>query len=362
MAAALALAALLVIIPARAAVAGAPQPPYDWFRYQGASDSGLKAGINCEVTSVAMSIQYARDNLRVPITTIREFMGKEDLTSTADAQRALAHWGVPYRAVDTVQEIIASLDRGHIVMVGLMMNRVSPGTDYQTGASAPALRFGRYYPFDGPHSVVVKGVTEDKGWFIVNDPNVWDGNPIYWYSDGTPKGKDRYYPVAEFARGMADLGDSPKGLEILAAPSPESVRRTADQAQAAVSPAREPSGQNVPPRAPEFPRQYGDLVALGSSSGSWKSVTFIFRLYNPRGEPLAIAQAGVQGRDPTGREFFAPSTAVTLLPGGDAVLAIPMAVSEAGVWRVHRILYFAEGAWRELPAAGFRQQMEFIVR
>lgn len=350
------------MIPPPGALAGVPQPPYDWYRYQGATDSGPKADINCEVTSVAMSIQYARDNLRVPVASIREFTGKEDLTSTADAQRALAHWGVPHQSVNSVQDIISALDRGHIVMVGLMMNRISPGGDYQKGGSPPALRFGRYYAFEGPHSVVVKGVTEDKGWFIVNDPNVWDGNPIYWYSDGTPKGKDRYYPVAEFGRGMADLGDSPKGLEILAVPSPEPGRRPGDQAPAAPLPARGLSGQAAPPPAPELPRQFGDLAALASSGGPWKSVTFMFRLYNPRREPFSIAQAGVQGRDPVGREFFAASNPVTLPPGGEAVLAIPMAVGDTGLWRVHRILYFAEGAWRELPAAGFRQQSEFTVR
>lgn len=331
LAAALALAALLALLPAPAALAVVPQPPFDWYRYQGEADSGPKANINCEVTSVAMAIQYSRDNLRVPIAAIREYMGKEDLTSTADAQRALTRWGVPYRDVHNVQDIVAALERGHMVVVGLMMNRISPGADYERASSSPALRFGRYYAFDGPHSVVVKGVTEDKGWFIVYDPNVWEGNGIYWYSDGTPKGKDRYYPVAEFAQGMADLGDFPKGLEVLASP----VR--------------------------EFPRQSGDLTVLGSG-GPWKSVTFAFRLFNPRSEPFSLAQVGAQGRDPSGREFFAASGAMTLRPGSDEALAIPMAVGEAGAWRVYRILYFAEGLWRELPAAGYRQDVEFTVQ
>lgn len=345
LAALLALAAILLLFPMPAALAAVPQPPYDWYRYQGEKDSGPRASINCEVTSVAMAIQYSQDNLRVPIAAIREYLGKDDLTSTADAQQALTHWGIDYRSVQTVQEIMAALERGHIVMVGLMMSRISPGTDYQQGSSPPALRFGRYYPFDGPHSVVVKGVTEDKGWFIVYDPNVWQGNAIYWYSDSTPKGKDRYYPVAEFARGMADLGDFPQGLEILASPA------SGYQAASSVSsPALEP------------PKQSGDLVVLGSSGTSWKSATFIFRLFNPRSEPLPLAQVGVQGRDPSGREFFAASGAINLLPGGDQNLAIPMAVSEPGSWRTYRILYFAEGLWRELPAAGYRQQMEFAVR
>lgn len=345
-----ALAAILLTQPVDPASAAPPQPPYDWYRYQGASDSGPKASINCEVTSVAMSIQYARNNLQAPIASIREYMGKEDLTSSADAMRALDHWGVPYRDVNSVQDIIDALGRGHIVMVGLIMGRISLGADYQRDASPAALRFGRYYSFDEAHSVVVKGVTEDRGWFIVYDPNVWDGNASYWYSDGTPKGKDRYYPVGEFARGMADLGDSPKGLEIMSSPSRESQSQPQLPPQGAVSPVL------------EYPRQLGDLASIVSSSSSWKSTTFNFRMFNPRGQQFPVAQVGVQGRDPAGREFFADSNPITLPASGDGFVAIPMATGEAGVWRVVRVLYYAEGSWRELPAAGFRQQTEFVVR
>ncbi|MDP2727887.1 MAG: C39 family peptidase, partial [Dehalococcoidia bacterium] len=351
--AALAVVAVLssiLSLPNFAVQAATPELSYDWYRYQGAADSGPKATINCEVTSVAMSIQYARNNLKVPIADIRQFMGKDDLTSTADAQRALTAWGVSYQAVQSVQDIIDALNRGHIVMVGLMMNRISPGADYQKGSSSPSLRFGRYYAFDGPHSVVVKGVTGDKGWFIVYDPNVWDGNPIYWYSDGTPKGKDRYYPVGEFAQGMADLGDSPKGLEILTNPVQEPVGQSAQKVTIAS------------PTAQQFPTQSGDLTVLASSSSSWKSVTFIFRLSSPRSEPFPIAQIGVQGRDPSGCEFFAASNPITLQPGSEGVLAIPIAVGESGTWRVYRILYFAEGLWRELPSGGRLQQMGFMVQ
>ncbi|MDP2935908.1 MAG: hypothetical protein Q8O86_05405, partial [Dehalococcoidia bacterium] len=165
-------------------------------------------------------------------------------------------------------------------------------------------------------------------------------------SDGTPKGKDRYYPVGEFARGMADLGDSPKGLEIMSSPSRES----------------QPQPLSATPPVLEYPRQLGDLASIVSSSSSWKSTTFNFRMFNPRGQQLPVAQVGVQGRDPAGREFFADSNPITLPANGDGFVAIPMATGEVGVWRVYRVLYYAEGAWRELPASGFRQQTEFIIQ
>jgi hypothetical protein len=331
------LAAIAVVVsvfaflPPKAVLSVNPLP-YDWYRYQGEADSGPKASINCEVTSVAMAIQYARNNLWVPIASIREYIGKEGLTSTADAQRALQHWGVPYADVNTAEDIIAALNRGHIVIVGLMMNTISPGADYEKGSSDPSQRFGRYYAFDGAHSVVVKGITPDQGWFIVYDPNGWDGNPIYWYADGSPKGKDRYYPVGEFAQGMATLGDNPKGLEILASPNWE------------------------------YPRLASDLAVLGTASPWWRSVTFAFSLTNPRDVPFIMEQIGVQGKDPSGQDFFAPAHGLKLGPGATQYLAIPLATSQPGTWRAHRILYYAEGQWRELSSTGYRQRAEFTVQ
>ncbi len=335
-------------------------PAAGWYRYQGAPDSGPEASINCEVTSVAMAIQYAQNGLRVPISSVREYMGTKGLTSTAHAEKALSHWGVSYRAVQTMDDVLAALGRGHIVVLGMMMNRISVGADYLQGKSAPAQRFGRYYSYDDAHSVVVKGVTEGKGWLLVNDPDVWDDNPIYWYSDGTPKGENRYYPVGEVTRAMADLSDSPKGLEIIGG-TPLASNQGSVALVSQVVQAPGPAAIQTPPPV-LYPKQSNDLSVLGSLGSSWRSVTFTFKMVNPRNEVLQIAQMGVQGRGPTGKEFFAYGGPSALQPGGELALAIPMAVGEPGAWRVHRVLYFAEGQWRELPASGFVQQLPFIVR
>ncbi|MDP2662556.1 MAG: C39 family peptidase [Dehalococcoidia bacterium] len=362
LATALALAAVFLPMAGFVSRAQVPvaEPGAGWYRYQGAPDTGPEASFNCEVTSVAMAIQYAQNGLRVPISSIREFMGTKGLTSTADAERALSHWGVSYRGVQSMDDVIDALGRGHIVILGMMMNRISVGADYMQGKSAPAQRFGRYYPFDGPHSLVVKGVTEGKGWLLVNDPDVWDGNSIYWYSDGTPKGEDRYYPVGEVTRAMADLADSPKGLEILGAAPLDAGPGSAAQASYLIQ-TQSPSAIQTPSPV-LYPKQSSDLSVLGSLGSSWKSVTFTFRMVNPRSEVLQVAQVGVQGRDPAGKEFFAYGGPAALQPGGELALAIPMAVGEVGAWRVYRVLYFAEGQWRELPASGFLQQLTFAVR
>ncbi|MDO8690206.1 MAG: C39 family peptidase [Dehalococcoidia bacterium] len=362
LAAALALAAVFLPMAGLVSRAQVPVVPSDagWYRYQGAPDSGPEASINCEVTSVAMAIQYAQNGLRVPISSIREFMGTKDLTSTADAEKALSHWGVSYRGLQSMDDVLAAVGRGHIVILGMMMNRISVGADYMQGKSAPAQRFGRYYPFDGPHSLVVKGVTEGKGWLLVNDPDVWDGNSIYWYSDGTPKGEDRYYPVGEVSRAMADLADSPKGLEILGATPLDGGPGNGAQASYLIQ-TQSPAAIKIPSPI-LYPKQSSDLSVLGSLGSSWKSVTFTFRMVNPRGELLQVSQIGVQGRDPRGTEFFASGGPAVLQPGGEMAMAIPMAAGEAGAWRIYRVLYFAEGLWRELPASGFLQQQTFAVR
>jgi len=46
--------------------------PYEWYRYQGASDSDDKKH-NCGPTCVAMAIQFTRDNF-VPIKDIRSYI------------------------------------------------------------------------------------------------------------------------------------------------------------------------------------------------------------------------------------------------------------------------------------------------
>ncbi len=193
-----------------------------WYRYQGepsSYDSHSNQNVNCGPTSVAMAIQYTQ-NLSVPIRDIRDFIGKnKKSTNLSDLTKALNHWNVSYRAnIYNVNDIKAALQRGHIIIVALDMRAISPGVDLNGASTDPSIRIGRFESVAREHWIVIKGITPDENYFIVYDGNVWGGpgNPVYWYSDGTPKGMDRYYAVNEVEKGMLHFGTNTiKGIEIL---------------------------------------------------------------------------------------------------------------------------------------------------
>ncbi|MEN6479987.1 MAG: LysM peptidoglycan-binding domain-containing protein [Anaerolineales bacterium] len=179
---------------------------YGWYRYQGAADSGPAAGRNGGPTAVAMAIQFATGE-NVPIREIREFIGGNSWTFLDDLQRALTQYGVQYKRLTTLDEINKAIaDRGSIVIVHLWMDWIMPGPDYLRAYSDPQVNVGRFYPFTQSQWVVLSGYSPDGRYFQVQDPNVWDGNGIYWYSDNSPKGHDRYYLYGQVAGSVAAFG------------------------------------------------------------------------------------------------------------------------------------------------------------
>lgn len=192
-----------------------------WYRYQGepsSYDRYANEQVNCGPTSVAMAIQHST-SVSVPIRDIRAFIGKPNrYTYHSDLTRALTHWGVDYRSnIVDAASIRAALSRGHIVVAALRMGAISPGVDVEGASADPTLRTGRYSSFGGNHWIVVKGVSPDGRYFVVYDGNVWSSpqNHTYWYSDGTPKGLDRYYLASQVEAGMYAFGTTgSKGVEI----------------------------------------------------------------------------------------------------------------------------------------------------
>jgi LysM repeat protein len=179
---------------------------YDWYRYQGASDSGPQAHNNCGPTSVAMAIQFATGQVK-RISEVRDYIGGSAWTYASALQKALEHWGVNSRRLASIPDIDAAIrERGSVVLVHLWMNWITPGRDFQHPLSDPTLNSGRYYAYDQSHWVVLKGYSLDGQAFIVHDPNVWDGNGVYWHSNGDPKGRDRLYPYAQVAGSIAAYG------------------------------------------------------------------------------------------------------------------------------------------------------------
>lgn len=206
----------------------APQPrknltaSFDWYRYQGASDSGACKSDNCGPTSVAMAIQFGRNNLWRTIEDVRWVISKGvcGWTSVNDLRNALNYfeWPVNHTTITGMDEIRKAVnERGHIVIVPVIMSYITMVNNYDDN---PANHYHRYNDYNSGHFVVVKGISSDGNWVIVHDPNVWGGpgNTKYWYSNGQPKGKDRYYSYSEFTTAFARNGNN--AIEILDTPTP----------------------------------------------------------------------------------------------------------------------------------------------
>jgi len=194
--------------------------PHEWYRYQGASDSDNK-GHDCGPACVAIAIQFIK-NTFVPIRDIRNYIGHPNAATSEQLKDSLQHWGISYNHLSAgAQNVIDAVnDRNHIVICPVAMLQFNPGNDIDGKSDDPALHYDRYCSFTEEHQghfIVVKGISDDGNWIIVYDPSVWGSYPYpkYWYSNGEPKGKERYYKLSEFSNAI-----NSRGIEILPEPHP----------------------------------------------------------------------------------------------------------------------------------------------
>lgn len=219
----------------------APKPAltqHDWYRHQGAPDS--KCTKDCGPTSVAMAIQFATGK-EVRIEDIRKSMTDDRCVDTGpnDWGRALNQdkWevngeettgmSVKHREITGMEAVVRAVNDWHIVIVPVRMHIIDEGEDiYKSEDDSeddPKYYKNRYVNFSKPpgdHVLVVKGISIENGgkWVIVYDPNVWGkSGKKYYYSNGEPKGKNRYYDYDQFKDAFEALGN--KAIEILETPS-----------------------------------------------------------------------------------------------------------------------------------------------
>ena len=351
--------AAIVFGPLSASPAGAAEitVPFEWYRYQGEPDSGPDALQNCEVTTTAMAIQFVRGGLRIPVKDVRAVIGRGGPTTSADAKKALRYWGVPTNDIDNIDQVIAAVRRGRIVIVGLVLGAISTGADAGQARSSPKLRTGRYSPYAGAHSIIVKGVSADGQWLTVYDPNHWDGNPMYLYADGTPKGKDRLYKTSEVAAGMRALVDFPRAIEILGG---NGVLTNGGQPPA--TPTATPVPGTPVPAGKAAPKQSSDLVVLTSGAGgSWSSAVLTFGVRNDGNAPITFEAIGIRGVRPDGKPFDHLQRSLALNPGEERIVSLIVETPATGEWKVNGIVYQKDGAWHDLPPDGKANRASFRV-
>ena len=195
-------------------------------------------------------------------------------------------------------EVDAALARGSIVLAHVWMYHLSPGADHMIALSNPAANTNRYHRYDQSHWLLLKGTSADGQWVVTHDPNVWDGNGVYWYSGNLAKGRDRLYRYTEMAAAIAsynyELIEVPAGG---AAPGPTATPvATAPPAPTAGVPT---GGVWHTVRAGEnlyrISLQYGTTVAAIASANGLANPNIIYigqRLWIPQsGAPTAVPPA-----------------------------------------------------------------------
>ncbi len=319
---------LPLALPAAARADAGPQAG-PWYRYQGEPSSYDRydnQNVNCGPTSVAMAIQYA-EGVSVPIRQVRALIGKNKrYTDFSDLARALDHWAVRYSGgIVNARSIEAALARGHIVIVALDMRKVSPGADVDGRSADPSLRTGRYETYATLHWIVVRGVTSDGRYFVVYDGNVWGGpgNPLYWYSDGTPKGMNRYYAVDQVQRGMFVFGaDTSKGFEIY-----PSVPRSEDTSPSG----RAPFGYDSSAKPPSSPV----VSIVGVPDGGATISRYVTLRLGARDGERHVTGMMISNNPyftDAFEEPFAPEKQWTLEPGDGAKTVYVRFKNSAGAW------------------------------
>jgi hypothetical protein len=177
-----------------------------------------------------MALRYSSNNLiQVSPEGVRDMIphlaGTDAKTFMRDRTAVFDTWGIPYRALHTLPEIEAAIANDHIVLVSINMAaiRPAPGTSDEASGSVLAEITGRYNDYDQQHAIVLKGIVQDthtgQRYFVVYDPNVWEGNPKYYYHGNArlPKGLDRLYAYEDIATAM----QAPfffEAVEVLATP------------------------------------------------------------------------------------------------------------------------------------------------
>ena len=199
--------------------------PDDWYRYQGTADPGKgvpcdsspNQGSNCGPACVAMCVQYATGRW-VPIDSaggkenVRYVMmgrNEDEGCDWPQVEKALKHYGVPYRWVHKTEGIKDAIRNGHPVMAMVQCEKLAKTR------SANSM-VGRYYEFRWGHFLMVRGMSKNEDYFVCYDPQVFVEKPEHWTRNGEPRGRDVLYPVELFdAASVTKLGDNFPAIEIM---------------------------------------------------------------------------------------------------------------------------------------------------
>jgi hypothetical protein len=178
---------------------------YDWYRAQ--MNTGSASGANCGPASVSMAVKYAQ-NKDVKVEDVRNlYYNGKNWWYTNDIKNALNYYGIGYtvKALISKEQLMASISQGHILLICLNMSSISKDEINKSES-----KYNRFYENVTGHFIVLKGYMKDQKWFLSYDSNNWQND---YYSDKTPKGRNRLYSIDEVYNSMSAWW--PKYFEIM---------------------------------------------------------------------------------------------------------------------------------------------------
>lgn len=168
---------------------------YDW--YIGQNDTGKYLNVNSGPAAVAMAIKWTTPLLDKSIADIRDaYENSGSAWSISNIVSCLKDSNINYSSCDTISEdsLKKQLKDGNILIANLNPQYIN----YNNSSES---KVGRFHAVDGnTYTVIIKGyrVVDGKNYFEIYDPFNINSN----YSDGSPKGKNNYYPANEILNSL----------------------------------------------------------------------------------------------------------------------------------------------------------------
>jgi len=177
-------------LPARFSV----EPEYDWYKTQ--FNTGMYG--NCGPASNASAIKWASGE-DLTVEQVRAENGMPYANGAVDynnLQEQLKNHGVEsqIRKIECLDDITKVIDECGIIIVSFNCGVVTP-----TKGDKKTNYFGRYYPDETGHYILIKGYTLDRKYFIVYDPipGEWEKNEIRYLDGVSMIGRNRFFSITE---------------------------------------------------------------------------------------------------------------------------------------------------------------------
>jgi len=177
---------------------------YNW--YIGQANTGPYSNSNCGPSATSMAIKWYDSTFNHTPEEARDSIPVAgDLWYNATITNYMRNYSVNYyefTLTDTVEPssntLKKQLDLGRIVLMDIMTSTLRYSS-IDTG------HVDRYYDWGAGHCIIVKGyrVVDYQTFFEVYDP--WN---FEFYSNGSPKGKDRFYRAEELIKASWIQGDN----------------------------------------------------------------------------------------------------------------------------------------------------------